>query len=69
MTRYVALHAGALFMLVTLILGALGGLSPSALVEAAVILTGLLCILMLGFASVAPVMLPSRTHQRRSSPG
>jgi hypothetical protein len=54
MTRTIALRASALFIVLTILFGAVGLGSHAAVAEAMFLITGSLCALMLFFALATP---------------
>ena len=54
MTRTIALRASALFVVLTILFGAVGLGSHAVLAEAVFLISGSLCALMLFFAFAAP---------------
>ena len=67
MTRTVALRASALFIVLTVVFGAIGLGSHAVAAEAFVLISASVCALMLAFAlaSPAPAAVPARVRRHR----
>lgn len=65
MTRTAALRAGTLFVLLSVIFGAIGASTYSPVAEAAFAIVASVCALMLLFAAATPAHAPAPVRVRR----
>lgn len=65
MTRSAALRAGMIFVLLSVIFGALGASTYSPVAEALLAVTASLCAVMLMFAAATPAYVPVPVRRRR----